>query len=66
MRSGIKTTEFYLALVVVILGALATLFEDNPYAQMAGALAAALASAGYGISRAKSKAGQSLSITNKS
>lgn len=65
MKPGIHTTEFYLALLVVVLGALATLFEDNPYAQMAGALAAALASAGYGISRAKSKAAPSVNVTNK-
>ena len=55
MKPGIKTTEFWLALVVVTLGALAATFSEAQWAQAVGLVAAALTSAGYGMSRAKAK-----------
>ena len=58
MKSGIKTTEFWLAMVVALAGALATIYADAEWAKVAGMLAAALASAGYGFSRATTKAAE--------
>lgn len=56
-RPGIKTTEFWLAVFVVVGGALAAQFSTNPIAQTIGMIAAALGSAGYGFSRAMVKRG---------
>ena len=53
-RPGILTTEFWLALIVTLLGALAAVYAE-PWAQVAGLVAAALAAAGYGFSRASVK-----------
>lgn len=55
MKPGHLTTEFYLALLVVILGAIAVEYDSSPLARIGGAVAAALASIGYGFSRAKAK-----------
>ena len=52
MKSGIRTTEFWLALVVALLGGLASIYATAEWARVAGILAAALSSMGYGISRA--------------
>jgi hypothetical protein len=54
-KPGVRTSEFWLALVVVVGGAIASVYQANPMAQVAGIAAAALASAGYGLSRAKVK-----------
>lgn len=54
-RPGWKTTEWYLALAVAVMGGLATAFADKEWAKVAGVLAAALASVGYGMSRAATK-----------
>lgn len=58
MKSGIKSTEFWLAMVVALAGALATVYVDAEWAKVAGMIAAALASAGYGFSRSKTKAAE--------
>lgn len=50
-RSGIRTTEFLLALGVTVLGGIATIYAESDIAQVGGIVAAALASAGYGFSR---------------
>lgn len=57
MKAGIKTTEFWLALVVALLGGLASIYATAEWARVAGILAAALSSMGYGISRAVVKKG---------
>lgn len=55
MKAGIKTTEFWLAMIVALAGALAVVYADAEWAKVAGMVAAALASAGYGFTRAKTK-----------
>lgn len=55
IRPGIRTTEFWLALTVAMLGGLAALYATEPWAQIAGILAASLTSLGYGMARAKAK-----------
>lgn len=55
MKAGIKTTEFWLAMVVALAGALAAVYADAEWAKVAGMVAAALASAGYGFARAQTK-----------
>lgn len=57
-RPGIKTTEFWLALTVALLGGLAGLYAEHEWAKVAGLLAAALTSMGYGASRARAKSDQ--------
>jgi len=54
-RPGLKTTEFWLALAVTLLGAVAGIYAEAQWAQVAGIVAAALASAGYGFQRASVK-----------
>lgn len=44
-----------MALAVVLLGALASVYADAEWAKAAGMVAAALASAGYGFSRSQVK-----------
>lgn len=56
MKPGIKTTEFWVALVVTTLGGAAVVFSNSPWAQLGGIVAAALASAGYSFSRGATKA----------
>ncbi len=55
IRPGIRTSEFWLALAVAMFGGLAALYANEPWAQIAGILAAALTSLGYGMARAKAK-----------
>lgn len=54
-KPGWKTTEFLIALIVTVGVAVATVYEDQPWARMIGLVAAALTSAGYGLSRAIAK-----------
>jgi hypothetical protein len=54
-KPGLKTTEFWLALIVTAGVAVATVYEDQPWARIVGLVAAALTSAGYGLSRAIAK-----------
>ena len=56
MKPGIKTTEFWLALGVVVLGAIASVYTDSDWAKVAGTAASALAAAGYGFARTAAKA----------
>lgn len=56
-KPGIKTTEFWFTLFVIVGGPLAIQFGDEKWAQAVGVAAAALASAGYASSRGKVKAG---------
>lgn len=60
MKAGIKSTEFWLAAVVAVAGALAAVYSEAEWAQVAGLVAAALASAGYGFSRSQVKATEQL------
>lgn len=55
MKPGYSTTEFWLALIVTVGGVLSSIYADAEWAQALGAVAAALASAGYGFSRASAK-----------
>lgn len=57
MKPGIKTTEFWMALGVVLCGALAATFASAQWAQVAGMTAAPLTSAGYGFARSQAKGG---------
>ena len=62
-KPGWKTTEFWLAMVVVVLGALPQAFDaESPWVKLGGILASALAAAGYGFSRGMVKTDQS--VTN--
>ena len=64
-KPGIKTTEFFIALLVVVLGGLPQAFPDgDPWVKMAGIIGAALTAAGYGFVRAKTKAGGTTMIQN--
>ena len=60
MKPGIRSTEFWLAAVVALAGALATVYADAEWAKVAGLVAAALASAGYGFARSQVKAAETL------
>ena len=57
LRRGVATSEFWLSLTVVLGGAFAAYYSDREWAKVAGILAAALASMGYGASRGAAKAG---------
>jgi hypothetical protein len=54
-KPGIATTEFWLALIVTIMGAVAGIYAEAQWAQVAGLVAATLAAAGYGFSRSNVK-----------
>lgn len=58
MKDGVKTTEFWLSLVAVVIGALATQYKDQPWAPVAGTIAASLAAAAYTQSRSSAKNGE--------
>lgn len=51
MKAGILTSEFWLAIIATLLAALAIVYASSPLAQVAGIVAAALISAGYGFQR---------------
>ncbi len=58
MKSGVKTTEFWITLVLVVLGAVLAaglLPEDSAAARIVGAILAAAASFGYSVSRGLAK-----------
>lgn len=50
-RPGLRTTEFWLALIVTLGGAAAGIYAEAQWAQVVGILAATLVTAGYGFSR---------------
>ena len=54
-RPGLKTTEFWLALGVAIVGAIASVYADTDIGRVAGMVSAALAVAGYGFARSNVK-----------
>jgi Ser/Thr protein kinase RdoA (MazF antagonist) len=54
-KPGLKSSEFWMATVVVSLGAVASVYAEAEWAKAVGMIAAALASAGYGFSRARVK-----------
>lgn len=56
MKPGIATSEFLLAFLVVVAGAIATVYVDSPAAKVAGIIAGALSAAGYGYFRSSLKA----------
>lgn len=56
-KPGIKTTEFWLALLVVFGSSVAAVYPTSSAAQVAGIAAGTLAAAGYGFSRALVKRG---------
>lgn len=51
-RPGIATTEFWLALAIVIGSAVAATYAETDIGRIAGLVAAALVTAGYGFTRA--------------
>lgn len=63
-RSGIRTSEFWLALCVTTLAAVATVYAEAEWAKAAAIIAAALTSAGYGFSRATAKKEGPLTVNN--
>lgn len=56
-KPGYKTSEFWLSLVVVILGALAAsgLIAEGPWIQIAGVITTTLTAMGYGKFRSSVK-----------
>lgn len=54
-RPGLRTTEFWLALIVTIVGSIATVYADTDIGRTAGLVSIALAAAGYGFTRAQVK-----------
>jgi len=54
-KPGLKTTEFWLALVVTVGGAVASVYAETEVGRVAGIVSATLASAGYGFARASVK-----------
>lgn len=54
-KPGLKTTEFWLALVVTVGGAVASVYAETEIGRVDGIVAATLASAGYGFARSSAK-----------
>lgn len=54
-RPGLRTTEFWLALVVTTAGIAAAVFSKEPWAQIVGGVAATLTANGYAFARAGTK-----------
>ena len=59
-KPGIKTTEFWLCIIAMVLVNLPQVFVENPpqWVLVAGLIGSALIAMGYGISRAVSKTGE--------
>lgn len=59
MKSGWKSTEFWISLAVAVLGSLLAsgVLGEGDAARIAGAVLAGLAAAGYSASRGRAKAG---------
>jgi len=61
MKPGYKTTEFYLTILSIVCGLLMSsglIMDGGTAHQIIGILAAALASAGYGLARGLAKGGK--------
>lgn len=56
-KPGIKSTEFWMALVVVVGGAVAAVYADKQWAKVVGMAVSGLVAAGYGFQRAMVKRG---------
>lgn len=59
-KAGYKTTEFWLSALALVAGlvmASGAVADDSGFGKFLGVVAAALASAGYSVSRGKAKAG---------
>lgn len=54
-KAGVKSSEFWLALGVTVLGAVASVYAETEVGRVAGTIAAALVVAGYGFTRASVK-----------
>lgn len=54
-KPGLKTTEFWLSLAATALCGLSVTYATETWAQVLGALGAALVAMGYGVTRAKAK-----------
>lgn len=57
-KNGLLTTEFWLSLIATALCGFATVYVDQPWAQGAGVIGAALVAMGYGATRSKAKVGR--------
>jgi hypothetical protein len=55
LKAGWKSSEFWLALVVIVGGAIASVYHSEPWAKVCGIIAAAIATGGYSISRGMAK-----------
>ncbi len=55
IRPGIRTSEFWLAFIVTLAGAVAAVYAEAQWSQVAGLLSSALTAAGYAFARAKVK-----------
>jgi hypothetical protein len=62
MKSGWKTSEFWLALAGKAVGLWQLAKATSPWAQLAGGLVAAVSGGGYSLSRAKAKAAAEAAI----
>lgn len=65
-KPGVKTTEFWLALTVVLAGAIASVYSDREWAKVAGIIASTLAAAGYGFQRSLVKRTPAPKVQNNS
>ncbi len=59
MKPGINTSEFKMAVAVLMLIAIGSAWTDSPVAEAAGYIGAALTTAGYGFVRASAKKSES-------
>lgn len=56
-KAGVRTTEFWVAVAAQLLCGAAVVWADSDVARLGGMLGAALVSSGYGMARARVKAG---------
>lgn len=57
-KPGIKTSEFWLSLLVALAGSLSAAFSTEPWAKALGAVAAAFTAVGYSFARSQIKRDQ--------
>ena len=55
VKPGIQSTEFWMAMFVVLAGTLASVYTDQQWAKVAGTLSATLMAMGYGFQRMRVK-----------
>lgn len=56
MKSGIKTTEFWMSLLSMGVGAVMTIFSSNQWVQAVGGIVVALTGGAYSVARGNAKA----------